>query len=90
MRLQVVKLFKRLQLRLNPFFHSYYIIGPEGNSLILFPENLDISQGRAEENITKLTGFPRDQSLSDLLCSAMKTQENGSGWSTFALNSIQI
>ncbi len=43
-----------------------------GKQLILFLKNLNVSRGGAEENIEiqrekKLTGFQRDQSLSDLL-----------------------
>ena len=46
--------------------------GPEGNSWFCFPESLDVSRDEVEGNIenrgkTKLTSFPRDQTLSALL-----------------------
>ena len=37
--------------------------GPEGNSLYLFHQNLNVSRGGVKGNI--IYCFPRDQSLSD-------------------------
>ena len=55
-------------LRIN--IHLMY--GPEGNSLFCFPESPDVSLDFVSGNIrtlgkTKLTSFPRDQTLSALL-----------------------
>ena len=45
--------------------------GPKGKSYLCFPESPDVSRDNIEENIrtrgkTKLTGFPRDLTLSVL------------------------
>ena len=50
--------------------HLMYV--PEGNSKFCFPEGPDVSREEVEGNIrtqgkTKLTSFPRDQTLSALL-----------------------
>ena len=55
-----------------PGNNIHLMSGPEGNSWFCFPESLDVSRDEVEGNIenggkTKLTSFPRDQTLSGLL-----------------------
>ena len=61
-----------------------------GKELILFPQNVNVAEGKIEGN--KINCCPRDQSLSDLLYSWKFTKPScdGSHWSTFAGNSVLL